>query len=63
MTASPYRRFPAEHWIRLRTTNPIESKGPGSRRPGRAMAFKLIESADAAGLSSVPKERPREQSR
>jgi putative transposase len=49
--------FPAEHWVRLRTTNPIESsfatvrlrtrvtKGPGSRAAGVAMAFKLIESA------------------
>jgi transposase-like protein len=49
--------FPAEHWIHLRTTNPIEStfatvrlrtrvtKGPGSRTAGVAMAFKLIESA------------------
>ncbi len=49
--------FPAEHWIHLRTTNPIEStfatvrlrqrvtKGPGSRAAGIAMAFKLIESA------------------
>ena len=49
--------YPAEHWIRLRTTNPIEStfatvrlrtrvtKGPGSRAAGVAMAFKLIESA------------------
>jgi hypothetical protein len=46
-----------EHWIHLRTTNPIEStfatvrlrqrvtKGPGSRPAGVAMAFKLIESA------------------
>jgi putative transposase len=44
---------------RLRTTNPIEStfatvrlrqrvtKGPGSRAAGMAMAFKLIESAQA----------------
>ncbi|MGV1080895.1 MAG: IS256 family transposase [Candidatus Nanopelagicales bacterium] len=51
--------FPAEHWIHLRTTNPIEStfatvrlrqrvtKGPGSRAAGVAMAFKLIESAQA----------------
>jgi putative transposase len=51
--------FPAEHWIHLRTTNPIEStfatvrlrqrvtKGPGSRGAGIAMAFKLIESAQA----------------
>jgi putative transposase len=49
--------YPAEHWIHLRTTNPIEStfatvrlrqrvtKGPGSRLAGVAMAFKLIESA------------------
>ena len=51
--------YPAEHWIHLRTTNPIEStfatvrlrtrvtKGPGSRVAGVAMAFKLIESAQA----------------
>jgi hypothetical protein len=51
--------YPAEHWIPLRTTNPIEStfatvrlrqrvtKGPGSRAAGVAMAFKLIESAQA----------------
>ncbi len=51
--------YPAEHWIHLRTTNPIEStfatvrhrtkvtKGPGSRAAGLAMAFKLIESAEA----------------
>ncbi len=50
--------FPAEHWIHLRTTNPIEStfatvrlrtkvtKGPGSRAAGLAMAFKLIEAAE-----------------
>jgi putative transposase len=50
--------YPAEHWIHLRTTNPIEStfatvrlrqrvtKGPGSRAAGVAMAFKLIESAE-----------------
>jgi transposase-like protein len=49
--------FPAEHWIHLRTTNPIEStfatvrhrtkvtKGHGSKAAGLAMAFKLIESA------------------
>jgi transposase-like protein len=49
--------FPAEHWIHLRTTNPIEStfatvrhrskitKGSGSRAAGLAMAFKLIEAA------------------
>lgn len=51
--------YPAEHWIHLRTTNPVEStfatvrlrqrvpKGPGSRAAGVAMAFKLIESAQA----------------
>ena len=49
--------FPAEHWIHLRTTNPIEStfatvrlrhrktKGSGSRRACLAMVFKLVESA------------------
>ena len=49
--------YPAEHWVHLRTTNPIEStfatvrlrqrvtKGPGSRAAGIAMAFKLIEAA------------------
>jgi putative transposase len=52
-----FHNYPAEHWIHLRTTNPIEStfatvrlrqrvtKGPGSRAAGVAMAFKLIESA------------------
>jgi transposase-like protein len=51
--------YPAEHWVHLRTTNPIEStfatvrhrtkvtKGPGSRAAGLAMAFKLIQSAQA----------------
>jgi transposase-like protein len=49
--------YPAEHWIHLRTTNPIEStfatvrhrtkvtKGPGSKAAGIAMAFKLIQAA------------------
>jgi transposase-like protein len=52
-------KYPAEHWIHLRTTNPIEStfatarlrtkvtKGPGSRAAGLAMAYKLIEAAQA----------------
>lgn len=52
-------RRPAEHWIHLRTTNPIEAtfatprlrsrvtKQPGSRASGVAMAFKLIASAQA----------------
>ena len=46
--------FPAEHWVHLRTTNPIEStfatvklrqrvtKGAGSRSAGLAMAFRLL---------------------
>jgi putative transposase len=50
--------FPAEHWIHLRTTNPIEStfstvkvrtkrtKGAGSRKAGLAMAFKLLLGAE-----------------
>ena len=49
--------FPAEHWIHLKTTNPIEStfatvrlrtnvtKGPGSRAAGLAMAYKLLDAA------------------
>jgi transposase-like protein len=49
--------FPAEHWRHLRTSNPIEStfatvrlrtyrtKGPGSRKAGLAMAFKLAQKA------------------
>lgn len=55
-----FYRYPAEHWIHLRTTNPVEStfatvrlrtkvtkvtKGPGSRAAGLAMAYKLIEAA------------------
>jgi len=50
--------YPAEHWIHLRTTNPIESpfatvkartrktKGAGSRKAGLAMAFKLLLAAE-----------------
>jgi putative transposase len=49
--------FPAEHWIHLRTTNPIEStfatvrlrtaktKGAGTRLACLTMVFKLMESA------------------
>jgi putative transposase len=49
--------FPAEHWIHLRTTNPIEStfatvrlrhrktKGNGTRRACLAMVYKLMQSA------------------
>jgi putative transposase len=50
--------YPAEHWLHLRTTNPIEStfspvrartritKGPGSKQAGLAMVFKLLEAAE-----------------
>lgn len=50
--------FPAEHWIHLRTTNPIEStfatvrhrhrktKGNGSRKACLAMVFKLTQAAE-----------------
>jgi putative transposase len=50
--------FPAEHWVHLKTTNPIESafspvrartrvtKGPGSRDTGLAMVFKLLQAAE-----------------
>jgi putative transposase len=49
--------FPAEHWVHLRTTNPIEStfatvrlrtrrtKGCGSRTACLAMVFKLVQAA------------------
>jgi transposase-like protein len=49
--------FPAQHWLHLKTSNPIEStfspvrartrvtKGPGSKAAGLAMAFKLLEAA------------------
>jgi transposase-like protein len=49
--------FPAQHWVHLRTTNPIEStfatvrartkvtKGAGSRRRGLVMAYKLLDAA------------------
>src|SRR4029453_18276287 len=51
--------FPADHWIHLRTTNAIEStfatvklrtrktKGSGSRTAGLAMAYKLLDAAQA----------------
>ena len=51
--------LPAEHWVHLKTSNPIEStfatvrlrtkvtKGPGSKAAGLAMAFKLIEAAES----------------
>jgi transposase-like protein len=54
-----FYKYPGEHWIHLRTTNPIEStfatvrlrtkvtKGPVSRAAGIAMAYKLIDAAQA----------------
>jgi len=51
------KRFPAEHWKHLRTTNPIEStfatvrhrtirsKGCLSNKTALAMVFKLVEGA------------------
>jgi transposase-like protein len=58
-TLLEFYRYPAEHWIHLRTTNPIEwtfatvrlrtkvTKGPGSRAAGIAMGYKLIDAAQA----------------
>jgi putative transposase len=49
--------FPLEHWVHLRTTNPIDStfstvrlrtkvtRGAGSRQAGLAMAYKLLDAA------------------
>jgi putative transposase len=51
--------FPLEHWIHLRTTNPIEStfstvrlrtkvtRGAGLRKAGLAMAYKLLDAAQS----------------
>ncbi len=51
--------FPAQHWVHLRTVNPIEStfatvragtnvtKGAGARRRGLVMAYKLLDAAQA----------------
>lgn len=51
--------FPKEHWVHLRTSNPIEStfstvrlrtrvtRGAGSRRAALAMAYKLLDAAQA----------------
>jgi putative transposase len=53
-----FYEFLAEHWVHLRTTNPIEStfapvrartdvtKEPGSREARVAMIFKLLEAAE-----------------
>lgn len=52
-----FYNYLAQHWVHLRTTNPIEStfatvrlrskvtKDPGSRAAGLAMSYKLIEAA------------------
>ena len=52
-----FYEFPAEHWVHIRTTNPIESvfstvrlrhdktKGSGTRTACLTMVFKLMESA------------------
>lgn len=57
--------FPAEHWIHLKTTNPIEStfatvrlrtkvtKGPGSRAAGLAMAFSSSKQPSNGGGRST----------
>lgn len=51
------RNYPAEHWVHIRTTNPIEStfatvrlrskrsRNCGSRATTLAMVFKLLQSA------------------
>ena len=64
--------FPAEHWQHLRTSNPIEStfatvrlrtyrtKGPGSRRAGLAMAFKLAKKAESGWRKLNGSEKLRE---
>ena len=53
-----FYNFSAEHWVHLRTTNPIESnfatirlrhrrtKGYGTRKASLAMMFKLAKSAE-----------------
>lgn len=62
--------YPAEHWIHLRTTNPIEStfatvrlrqritKGLGSRAAGIDMAYKLIQSAQHSVGVKLPSSTP-----
>jgi transposase-like protein len=56
--ATGFYDFPAEHWLHLRTTNPIEStfatvrlrttrtKGAGSRLACMTMVFKLAQAAE-----------------
>jgi putative transposase len=55
--ATKAMHFPAQHWVHLRTTNPIEStfstvklrtkvtRGAGSPAAALAMVFKLVDSA------------------
>jgi transposase-like protein len=57
-TLLTYYDFPAEHWVHIRTTNPIESifstvrlrhdktRNNGSRKACLAMVFKLCQSAE-----------------
>ena len=61
--------FPAEHWIHIRTTNPIEStfatvrlrtaktRGCGSRTSILSMVFKLAKSAEQRWLKLKGSER------
>jgi putative transposase len=58
-TLLAFYEFPTEHWVHLRTTNPIEStfstvrlrtrvtRGAGSRKAALAMAYKLLDAAQA----------------
>ena len=67
-----YFDYPAEHWLHLRTTNPIEAtlatvkartrktKGAGSRKAGLAMAFKLLVAMEKRWrkVNAPPPRRP-----
>ena len=69
--------FPAEHWIHLRTTNPIEStfatvrlrtkvtKGAGlpGRRPGHGLQAHRVRPGPLAGGERTPPRRPRPRRR
>ena len=62
--------LPAEHWVHLKTTNPIEStfatvrlrtkvtKEPAVRAAGLAMAYKLIEQAQARSAGAYQRPAP-----
>lgn len=72
-----FYNYPAEHWVHLRTTNPIEStfatvrlrqrvtKGPGSRAAGVAMALKAhrVRTATLAHGQRPTPSRPRPRRR